>query len=101
MMPLYINYPSFIHPQIFPGVPVLGLLRWYGLMYIFAFATAFVVLRREMNEGVLNDENYQATEDDIISFIATGIIFLLIGAIKHTPDCKLCVARTIRHRQLF
>ncbi|MBP3709169.1 MAG: prolipoprotein diacylglyceryl transferase [Treponema sp.] len=80
MFPLYINYPSFIHPQIFPGIPVLGLLRWYGLMYIFAFATAFMILRKEMNEGMLNNENYKATEDDIISFIATGIIFLLIGA---------------------
>ena len=43
-MPLYINYPSWIKPEIFPNVPVLGLVRWYGLMYIFAFGTAMAVL---------------------------------------------------------
>ena len=45
MQMLFINYPSWIHPEIFPGVPVLGLIRWYGLMYIFAFSTAFLVLK--------------------------------------------------------
>ena len=34
---LYINYPSWLHPQIFPDVRFLSLLRWYGLMYAFAF----------------------------------------------------------------
>ena len=43
-MPLYINFPSWIHPEIFPGVPVLGMIRWYGLMYIFAFGTAYLIL---------------------------------------------------------
>jgi len=77
---LYINYPNWIHPEIFPNVPVLGLLRWYGLMYIFAFVTAFVILRKEKNEGALDTPDYKATDDDIFSFIACGIIFLLIGA---------------------
>lgn len=77
---LFINYPSWIHPEIFPGVPVLGLLRWYGLMYIFAFATAYFVLKKQLNEGLLDSKGYKASEDDIFSFIATGIIFLLIGA---------------------
>ena len=78
-MPLYLNYPSWIHPEIFPGVPVLGLIRWYGLMYIFAFGTAYLVLKRLMKEGALNTSDYTANEDDLFSFIATGIIFLLIG----------------------
>ena len=50
-MPLYINYPSWIHPEIFPGVPFLGLLRWYGLMYVFAFGTAFLVLSKLVKES--------------------------------------------------
>jgi phosphatidylglycerol---prolipoprotein diacylglyceryl transferase len=79
-LPLYVNYPSWIHPEIFPGIPILSLLRWYGLMYICAFVTAFFILRKEMQEGALNDNSYTATEDDIFSFIACGIIFLLIGA---------------------
>ncbi len=84
-LPLYIQYPSWIHPEIFPGVPILGLVRWYGLMYICAFATAFAILKRNLKEGALDsyakDGTLQkATEDDIFSFIATGIVFLLIGA---------------------
>lgn len=77
---LYINYPSWIHPVIFPNVPVLGLIRWYGLMYIFAFATAYFVLSKLRKEGALDTSNYKASEDDMFSFIAFGIVFLLIGA---------------------
>lgn len=80
MLSLYVNFPSWIHPEIFPGVPVLQLLRWYGLMYIFAFGTAFLVLRKECREGLLDSKGYKATEDDIFGFIACGIVFLLIGA---------------------
>lgn len=79
-MPLYLNFPSWIHPEVFPNIPLLGMIRWYGLMYIFAFGTAFFVLKRLMKEGDLNTKDYTATEDDIFSFIATGIVFLLIGA---------------------
>lgn len=78
--PLYINFPKWIHPEIFPGIPVLGLLRWYGLMYIFAFATAYLVLKRERKEGLLDTTEQKTTEDDIFSFITFGIIFLLLGA---------------------
>ena len=81
---LYINYPSWIHPEIFPGVPVLGLIRWYGLMYIFAFSTAYIVLKQLLREGALDtiteSATTKATEDELFSFIATGIVFLLIGA---------------------
>ena len=77
---LYINYPSWIHPELFPGVPVLGLIRWYGLMYIFAFGTAFFVLKKLLKEGALDTPEQKATEDDIFSFIATGIVGLLLGA---------------------
>jgi phosphatidylglycerol:prolipoprotein diacylglycerol transferase len=77
---LYINYPSWIHPQIFPGIKFLGLLRWYGLMYAFAFATAYFILRKVWKEGALDSKDLQTSEDDLFSFIFTGIIFLLIGA---------------------
>ncbi len=77
---LYVNFPSWIHPQIFPGVKFLGLLRWYGLMYVFAFTTAYFILKKVAKEGALDSPAYKITEDDLFSFIATGIIFLLIGA---------------------
>ena len=77
---LYITYPSWIHPEIFPGVPFLGMVRWYGLMYIFAFATAFCVLRQELKDGSLGGAGGATSEDEIFSFIACGIICLLAGA---------------------
>lgn len=77
---LYINYPSWIHPQIFPSVPVLSLLRWYGLMYLFAFGTAWLILQKTAKEGMLDTDTYKLKEDDLFSFISTGIIFLLLGA---------------------
>ena len=77
---LYLNYPSWIHPEIFPGVKFLGLIRWYGLMYCFAFLTAYFVLKKVAKEGALDSKNYKFKEDDLFSFITTGIIFLLVGA---------------------
>ncbi len=77
---LYINFPSWIHDQIFPNVKYLSLLRWYGLMYLVAFSTAYYLLQKVRKEGALDTPEYKATEDDIFSFIFTGIIFLLVGA---------------------
>ena len=82
---LYINFPSWIHPQIFPGIKFLSLLRWYGLMYVFAFGTAYLLLKKTANEGMLDGTDktgkaYKITEDDLFSFLGTGILFLLLGA---------------------
>ena len=49
-------------------------------MYLFAFVTAYYLLQKVRKEGALDTPDYKATEDDIFSFIFTGIIFLLIGA---------------------
>lgn len=50
-MLLYIQYPSWLHPELFPGVVWLGFLRWYSLSYIIAFAVAYQlfnwILRRD------------------------------------------------------
>ena len=77
---LYIEYPTWIQPEIFPGVPFLGLLRWYGLMYVFAFATAYIILTKVSKEGALDTESYKVNDDDLFSFIGVGILFLIIGA---------------------
>ena len=76
-MPLYINFPSWIHPEIIPGIP---LLRWYSLMYVFAFVTAFFVFKKLLQEGALDTKNYKANIDDVYSFFTVSIIFLLVGA---------------------
>ena len=85
---LYLNYPSWIHHEIIPGV---GFLRWYGLMYVFAFGFAYWILTKLFKEGALDSPKKKATEDEVLSFIATGIIFLLIGArvfacLVYNPD---------------
>jgi len=68
---LSINFPSWLKPEIIPGLPV----RWYGLMYIFAFATAYLVYRRQVKE-----RNFPMTEDELSSLFVWGIIGLLLGA---------------------
>lgn len=77
---LYLKYPEWITPTIFPNIPVLSLLRWYGLMYVFAFGTAYFILQKVAKEGALDHDSYKITEDDLFGFLGTGIIFLLIGA---------------------
>jgi phosphatidylglycerol:prolipoprotein diacylglycerol transferase len=79
-MSLAINYPSWIHPEIFPGVPFLGLLRWYGLMYIFAFGTAYFILSKLRKAGELDSPGQTTTDDDLFSFFGFGVLFLLLGA---------------------
>lgn len=38
---LYLNFPSWLQPEIFPSIPWLGFLRWYSLSYIVAFFLAY------------------------------------------------------------
>jgi len=66
-----INFPSWLKPEIISGLPV----RWYGLMYIFAFATAFFVYRRQIKE-----RNFPMTDDGLSSLFFWGILGLLLGA---------------------
>lgn len=71
-MPLLaINFPSWLSPEIIPGLPI----RWYGLMYIFAFATAFLLYRKQVKE-----RNFPMSEDDLSGLFFWGILALLIGA---------------------
>lgn len=81
-LPLYINYPAWLHPQIFPTGGALSLLRWYGLMYVVAFATAFCVLKQELHRGEIDDDasKVKASEDDLFGVMTYGIICLIIGA---------------------
>ncbi|GBU26825.1 prolipoprotein diacylglyceryl transferase [Treponema sp. R8-4-B8] len=70
-MPLSIPFPSWLKPEIIPGLPV----RWYGLMYIFAFATAFLVYRWQIKE-----RKFPMSEDDLSGMFTWGILCLIVGA---------------------
>lgn len=77
---LYISYPSWITPEIIPG---FALLRWYGLMYVAAFATAYLLFRLQVKRGELQKAEggtIPITDDDVIGFFTWGIFGLLIGA---------------------
>jgi phosphatidylglycerol:prolipoprotein diacylglycerol transferase len=68
---LSVNFPSWLKPEIIPGLP----LRWYGLMYIFAFATAFLLYRRQVKE-----RRFPMTEDVTYSLFSWTILGLILGA---------------------
>ncbi|MBN2509355.1 MAG: prolipoprotein diacylglyceryl transferase [Spirochaetales bacterium] len=70
-MTAFIQYPAWIRPEIIPGLPV----RWYGLMYIFAFATAYFLTRYQVKERKLD-----MTSDDLSNLIFYTILGLLLGA---------------------
>jgi phosphatidylglycerol:prolipoprotein diacylglycerol transferase len=70
-MLLYIPFPSWLKPEIIPGLPV----RWYGLMYIFAFAAAYLLYRRQIKE-----RHFPMTDDKLSSLFFWGILSLLLGA---------------------
>ena len=77
-MLLFLNYPSWIKPEIIPGVPFL---RWYGLMYLFAFAAAFFAFRYQVKNGELEKfSGMKVSDDDVLRFFTWGIVGLLLGA---------------------
>ena len=71
MIPLAISFPAWLKPEIIPGLPV----RWYGLMYVFAFATAFLLYRRQIKE-----RNFPMSDDNLSSMFFWVVLALLFGA---------------------
>jgi len=69
---LSIPYPSWLKPEIFPG---LLPIRWYSLMYIVAFGVAYLLYRRQIKE-----RNYPMTEDELYSLFCFGILGIILGA---------------------
>jgi phosphatidylglycerol:prolipoprotein diacylglycerol transferase len=70
-MLLSIPFPSWLKPEIIPGLPI----RWYGLMYIIAFGIAFLLYRRQIKE-----RNFPMNEDELSALFFWGILGLLLGA---------------------
>jgi phosphatidylglycerol:prolipoprotein diacylglycerol transferase len=65
------QFPSWIHPEIIPGLP----LRWYGLMYAVAFAITWVLFRYESRR-----RGSPWTLDDSEGWFFWAIVGLLVGA---------------------
>lgn len=70
-MPLYLTYPTWIQPQIIPGLP----FQWYGMMYLVAFGLSYLLMRVQVRERRL-----ELPEGQLSDFFFWGILGLLIGA---------------------
>lgn len=70
-MSLTVAYPSWLKPEIIPGLP----FRWYGLMYLIAFGIAYLLFRKQVRE-----RSYPLNDDQISSLFFWIILGLLIGA---------------------
>jgi len=70
-MPLAIQYPSWIRPEIIPGLPI----RWYGLMYAVAFVVTWLLFRYESKR-----RNAPWTEEDSFAWFFWAIVGLIVGA---------------------
>lgn len=69
-----VQFPSWIHPEIFPflrGFP----LRWYGLMYLLAFGISYLLVKYQVKTQKL-----EYSEDDISGFFLAMITGLILGA---------------------
>lgn len=71
MTPAALDYPKWLSPQIAPGIPI----RWYGIMYLLAFATTFLLFRYEARRSGLSRDG-----DLIASFFYWAILGALLGA---------------------
>ncbi len=67
----YIHFPSWISPEIVPGLPV----RWYSLMYLIAFGISYILFRYQVKKRELKID-----DDTIINLFFFGIIGLILGA---------------------
>jgi len=70
-MLLSIPYPSWLNPEIIPGLPI----RWYSLMYIIAFGVAYYLYYRQIKE-----RKFPMSEDNLYGMFCVGIFGLLFGA---------------------
>lgn len=67
----YLTYPEWLRPEIIKGLPI----RWYGLMYLIAFAVAYFLFRYQVREKKLGVSN-----DEVMNYFFWIIIGLLLGA---------------------
>jgi phosphatidylglycerol:prolipoprotein diacylglycerol transferase len=66
-----IPFPSWIRPEIIPGLP----LRWYGLMYLVAFVVTYLMFVLQCKQRGL-----EVKRDQVLDMFFWAIIGLLVGA---------------------
>ena len=68
---MYLTFPDWLRAEIIPGLP----FRWYGLMYLIAFAITYLLFMVQLRQRKLDVD-----QDTVVNFFFWGIIGLLIGA---------------------
>ena len=68
---LYIHFPEWLSPEIIPGLPV----RWYGLMYLVAFAVTYFLFKRQVKQDQL-----EYSDDEVSNLFFWLILGLILGA---------------------
>ena len=66
-----IPFPSWIRPEVIPGLPI----RWYGLMYLVAFAVTYLLFMVQLKQRGL-----AVKRDHVLDMFFWAIIGLLVGA---------------------
>ena len=66
-----VSFPAWLKPEIIPGLP----FRWYGLMYVVAFAATWYLSNYESRRRAS-----PWTEDESTGFFFWAILGLLLGA---------------------
>lgn len=70
-MVLYVQFPSWVRMEIIPSLP----FRWYGLMYVFAFAVTYGLTLLQVKKGEAS-----LSRDDVDDLFLRCILCLLLGA---------------------
>jgi phosphatidylglycerol:prolipoprotein diacylglycerol transferase len=70
-MLLTIPFPPWLSPEIISGLPI----RWYGVMYVVAFAIAFLLYRKQVKE-----RHFPMNDDELTGLFCWGILALILGA---------------------
>ena len=58
-MVMFVNYPTWISPYVINGLPI----RWYAVMYIFAFATAYLIYSKNIKKDAILKDKKELCDD--------------------------------------
>jgi len=67
----YLQFPSWIRPEIIPGLP----FHWYGMMYLVSFLVTYLLFKYQVKH-----EGIEISDDDGVNIFFWAILGLLVGA---------------------
>lgn len=76
----FVAFPQWLRPEVIPGLPI----RWYGVMYLVAFALTYLLtvaqLRRPPSSRRLAELTPAVTSEDVANLFFWTIIGLVAGS---------------------